>query len=149
MPIKETAKYRVLANAIQRSFGVSSEVKYPTHFIKANIISDNEIVFTCQTTVNFGHQNVQQEMRRKYLDECVELVLKSMKRVELEYQKIVEEKEKLIEPKKEPYEKEAPKQVKLTLLPNTLQDSIEFLSYSIYSPQKSAYFRIAVVAKIS
>lgn len=149
MSIKETAKFRILSRALQTSFGTSSEVKYPTHHVKANIISDNQVVFTCQTTVNFGHQSVQQEMRRKYIDECVNLVLQSMKKVEEGYKSIVEEKDRLIEPKKEPYEKEAPRTIKLKLLPNTLQDSVEYLSYSIYSPQKAAYFKIAVVAEIS
>ena len=148
MSIKQTAKYRILANAVQRSFGVTSQVKYPTHFVKANVVSDDYIQFICQTTVNFGHQNVQLEMRHKYLAECVGLVKQSMKRIEDEYKKQIEDKEKLLEPKKEPYEKPAPKSVKLPMDENTLRDEIEYVSYSIYSPKKTAYFRIIVLARI-
>lgn len=148
MTIKDTAKYRILANAVQRSFGVTSEVKYPTHFVKANVVSDDHMQFICQTTVNFGHQNVQLEMRHKYLAECVGLVKQSMKRIEEEYKKQIEDKNKLLEPKKEPYEKPAPKSIKLNLLTETLRDDIEYVSYSIYDPKKTAYFRIVVLAQI-
>lgn len=149
MSIKETAKYRVLANAIQRSFGVSSLVKYPTHYVKAHIVSDSEIAFTCQMTINFGSQNVLQEMRHKYIEECIQLITQSMKRVETEYKNLIEEKSKLIEPKKEPYEKEAPSSISLKLLSNTVQDNLEYLTHSIYNTQKNAYFKVAVFAKIS
>jgi hypothetical protein len=148
MPIKETAKYRILSNAIQRSFGVSSLVKYPTYYIKANIISDNEIVFNCQMTINFGNQNIFQEMRRKYIEECIQLISKSMKKIEAEYKKLIEEKSKLIEPKKEPYEKPPPSSISLELLPNTIQDNLEYINYTIYNTQKNAFFRVTVLAKI-
>src|SRR5258708_1083118 len=126
MTIKQPAKYRILANAVQRSFGVTSEVKYPTHFVKANILTDNHIQFICQTPVNFGHQNVYLELRHKYIDECVRLVQQSMKRIEEEYKKQIEQREKLLEPKIEPYEKPAPKSIKLTLMEDTLRDDLEY-----------------------
>lgn len=146
--IKETAKYRALADAIQSTFGVSSEVKYSTHFMKANILSDDKVLFTCAMTVRFGHKNVEQEMRRKYIDEAVQLILQAAKRVEEKYKENLELKSKLLEPKKEPYEKEAPKTIKLTLDKNSLHDSLEQITYSIYSPEKACIFRLGAVVTI-
>ena len=149
MPIKQTARYRILANSVQRSFGVTSEAKYPTHFVKANVTTDDHIQFICQTTVNFGHQNVFLEMRHKYIAECVGLVEQSMRRIEEDYKDQIEQKGKLLEPKIEPYEKAAPKSIKLKLLPNTLRDELDYVSYSLYNPQKTAFFRIIVLVEIS
>ena len=149
MPIKQTAKFRILANAVQRNYGVTSETKYPTHFLKANILTDDHIQFICQTTVNFGHQNVFQEMRHKYIAELVGLVEQSMKRIEEDYKKQVEQKDNLLEPKVEPYEKPAPKSIKLKLMPETMKDDLEYISYSLYNPQKTAFFRLVVLAEIS
>jgi hypothetical protein len=149
MSIKDTAKYRILANAIQTSFGHSSLLKYPTHFVKANVISDEHIRFMCQTTVTFGHENVFHALRKKYINECLELVAKTMKRIETAYVEEIEIKGKLLEPKVEPYEKAPPKSIKLKLIDETLQDEIEHLSYSIYNVKKTVFFRIFIVAKIS
>jgi hypothetical protein len=148
MSIKETAKYRILANTIQKGFGNSSLVKYPTHFIKANILTDNRMQFICQTTVNFGHQNVFIEMRKKYISECISLVQQTMQIIEEDYRKCIQDKTKLLEPKIEPYEKPAPKSIKLKIIDETIQDDIEYVSYSLYDPKKTAYFRLSVVVEI-
>ena len=149
MSIKQTARYRILANAVQRSYGVTSEAKYPTHFVKANVLTDDHIQFICQTTVNFGHQNVFLEMRHKYIAECVGLIEQSMRRIEEDYKTQVEQKEKLLEPKIEPYEKAAPKSIKLKFMSETMRDDIEYVSYSLYSPQKTAFFRVFVLAELT
>lgn len=148
MTIKETAKYRILANAVQRNFGVTSEIKYPTHFLKANIISDKHIQFICQTTITFGHQSIFLEMRPKYIAECVSLIDQAMTRISEEYAELVKNKEKLLEPKVEPYEKPAPKTIKLKFLSDTLRDDLEYINYTTYDRYRTAYFRVIALAEL-
>jgi hypothetical protein len=42
----------------------------------------------------------------------------------------------------------APKSIKLKIIDETIQDDIEYVSYSLYDPKKTAYFRLSVVVEI-
>jgi len=148
MTIKQTAKYRVLANVVQTTFGKSSEAKYATHFVNMTIPAENQILIRYQTIVNFGHQNVYLELRRKYKEEALEIVKKHIERVAEEYKKQVEDKQKLLEPKVEPYEEAAPKSISIKVLDSTIQESIENISMSIYNPVGTSYYRITCMAEV-
>lgn len=149
MTIKETAKYRILANAVQNSFGKSSLTKYSSHFVKAEVISDDHVKFLCNTTITYGHENVFIEMRKGHIEECVGLISQVAEKIEKEYARLVTEKASLLEPKVEPYEKPAPKTIKLKILSETVQDYKEILSSSIYNPQKTVLFKVQLLAEIS
>jgi hypothetical protein len=87
-------------------------------------------------------------MRKKYISECISLVQQTMQIIEEDYRKCIQDKTKLLEPKIEPYEKPAPKSIKLKIIDETIQDDIEYVSYSLYDPKKTAYFRLSVVVEI-
>jgi hypothetical protein len=149
MTIKETAKYRILANAVQNSFGKSSLAKYSSHYVKAEVVSDEHVKFMCNTTITFEHENMFIEMRKGHIEECIGLISQFAQKIEKEYARLVAEKASLLEPKVEPYEKAAPKTIKLKIMSQSVQDHKEILSYSIYNPKKTALFKVQLLAKIS
>ena len=52
MPIQQRARYRVLTNLLNTSFGKSSEKQYPNHFIKMTMPLENTIQIKAQILVN-------------------------------------------------------------------------------------------------
>ena len=67
MPIQQRARYRVLTNLLDTSFGKTSERQYPNHFIKMTMPLENTIQVKAQIIVNLGgSNNVYNEMRKKY-----------------------------------------------------------------------------------
>lgn len=148
MEIKDTAKYRIISNLIQTTLGKSSEVKYQSHFLKANMFDDKFIEVSIVMTVTIPHESVGLQLRRKWLEEGFEITTDWCKKKEKEYEEVIKEKENLLEPRKQTYEKAPPKKIKLTPLQNTMKDSIETLTYSIYSVNKPSYFRINLLVEI-
>jgi hypothetical protein len=149
MEIKETAKFRVLSNAIQRSFGKSSEVRYISHYVKGNILDDKRISLQIVMTMTVGHRGIEEDMRKKRMMEGFEVATQWCKKVEKDYAELIKDKEKLLEPKKEPYEKPAPKTVSLKPMQSSMRDSVEYLSYSIYTPDKPSLFKIQMLVEVS
>lgn len=149
MEIKETAKFRLLSNAIQNTFGNSSEQKYLSHYVKARIIDDKKMSIMVVMTVMVGHKGIEMELRRKWIKEGFEVASAWAKKIEEKYEEAVEDRKKIQEPKVEPYEKAAPKKISLKPDPQSITDSIEYLTYSIYNPNKPALLRVHLIVDIA
>lgn len=148
MTIKQTARFRILSSIIQSSLGKSSEAKYSTHFLKMTIPVEGQIKLSYQSIVNFGHQNVYLELRNRYREEAVNIMKQHLERVAKEYAEAVENKNKLLEPKIEPYEAAPPKKIKLKLIDSSIGESLETVSKSVYNPSSTNFYRVTAIATI-
>lgn len=144
--VKNAAKYSHLANVIQTSFGVPSQKN--THFIKVHALSDEIMSVTVQTIVSYGHQGVWRDLEKKYVDEAVDLIKQTMKKIEGDYADSVSQKDKLLEPKVEPYLKAPPKTINVKLVPASIKSNLVLLSTTAYSEAKTAMFKVECLLEV-
>ena len=150
MPIQQRARYRVLANLLDTSFGRSSEKQYPNHFIKMTMPLENTIQVKAQILVNLpGSNNVYNEMRVKYREELLEMIKKRLERIADEYKRSLEEKENAGNVTVQKYEEPAPKTVKLSVDNHSIQEWLEHVSMSAYRTNKTCIFHLQCVASVS
>lgn len=149
MPVKDTGTFRVLGNAIQRTFGRQSEVRNPTHFLSMELPQEGYVKIKFMMIVNLGHEHNQIEFQKvKFLKEAIDYINVALKKVAEEYKEAIEEKADLLDPKVEPYEEAPKKSITLKFDENTISDSYEFVSTSLYTPMKRAYYRVQAFAKL-
>ena len=150
MPIQQRARYRVLANLLDTSFGRSSEKQYPNHFIKMTMPLENTIQVKAQILVNLpGSNNVYNEMRVKYREELLEMIKKRLERIADEYKRSLEEKENAGNVTVQKYEEDAPNTVKLSVDNHSIQEWIEHVSMSAYRTNKTCIFHLHCIASVS
>ena len=149
MPIQQRARYRVLANLLDTSFGKSSERQYPNHFIKMTMPLENTIQIKAQILVNLASNNVYNEMRVKYREELLEMIKKRLERIADEYKRSLEEKENAGNVTVQKYEEEAPKTVKLSVDNHSIQEWLEHVSMSAYRANKTCLYHLHCVASVS
>lgn len=150
MPIQQRARYRMLTNLLDTSFGKTSERQYPNHFIKMTMPLENTIQVKAQIIVNLGGStNVYNEMRKKYREELLEVIGKRLERIADEYKAAVEGKEGLLSYREQPYEAAPEKTVKLAVDSHSIQEWIEHVGMSAYRTNKTCIFHLNCVASIS
>ena len=150
MPIQQRARYRLLTNLLDTSFGKTSERQYPNHFIKMTMPLENTIQVKAQIIVNLGGStNVYNEMRKKYREELLEVIGKRLERIADEYKAAVEGKEGLLSYREQPYEAAPEKTVKLAVDSHSIQEWIEHVGMSAYRTNKTCIFHLNCVASIS
>ena len=150
MPIQQRARYRMLTNLLDTSFGKTSERQYPNHFIKMTMPLENTIQVKAQIIVNLGGStNVYNEMRKKYREELLEVIGKRLERIADEYKAAVESKEGLLSYREQPYEAAPEKTVKLAVDSHCIQEWIEHVGMSAYRTNKTCIFHLNCVASIS
>ena len=148
MPIQKRARHRIISNLLDTTFGKSSEKMYPNHFLKLSMPLENTLQIKGQIIVRLGGTNMYHEMRRKYREELMEIIKKRLERIAEEYKKAVEERQNLLEPRKEKYEEPAQKTIKLTVEPSSIQESLEYIGMSAYNTEKTCIFRIECLANL-
>ena len=150
MPIQQRARYRLLTNLLDTSFGKTSERQYPNHFIKMTMPLENTIQVKAQIIVNLGGStNVYNEMRKKYREELLEVIGKRLERIADEYKAAVEGKEGLLSYREQPYEAAPEKTVKLAVDSHSIQEWIEHVGMSAYRTNKTCIFHLNCVASVS
>lgn len=137
MTIKNLPEYQLLSNILQTTYGKTSQ-KSATHFLNMNMILDNRISVRFQSIVNFGHQNVFLELKKRYKEEALEIIEKSLEKLADEY-KIAA---------KESLNKDIKKTIKLKVSDPTITESIEYVSTSLYNPNKTAFYRIGCIVEV-
>lgn len=150
MPIQQRARYRVLTNLLNTSFGKSSEKQYPNHFIKMTMPLENTIQIKAQILVNLpGSNNVYNEMRIKYREELLEMIKKRLERIADEYKRCLEEKENAGNVTVQKYEEPASKTVKLAVENHSIQEWLEHVSMSAYRTNKTCIYHLHCIANVS
>lgn len=138
MTIKNLSEYQLLANILQTTYGKTSE-KSKTHFVNMSLVLDNRIAVRFQSIVNFGHQNVFLELKNRYKQEAMEVIQKTLESLAEEYKVAA----------KESLNKNIKKTIKLKVSDPSISESIEYVSTSLYNPNKTAFYRVGCIVEIS
>ncbi len=152
MPIQKKARYRILTNLLDTSFGKSSENQYPNHFIKMTMPLENTIQVKSQILVNLGGSpNIYITMRPKFREELLEMIQKRLEKIAEEYKRNVEAAtdESLLSYRKQPYEAEPEKSVKLSVNNHSIQEWLEYVSMSAYRTNKTCIYHLNCIVDIS
>lgn len=150
MPIHQRARYRVLADLLNTSFGKSSEKQYPNHFIKMTMPLENTIQVKSQILVNLpGSNNVYNEMRVKYREELLQMIQKRLEHIADEYKRSLEQKENAGNVTVQKYEEPAAKSVKLTVDNHSIQEWLEHVSMSAYRTNKTCIYHLNCIVNVS
>ena len=143
--VKNYLLYNTLANALQNFY---TQEQRKTHWIKFEAVDDRCLRVVHQSMVAAGHQSVQIEMQRKWREDAINDIMKGIKNIEAEYEKIMETRKKLHNPTPQPYTESAPKTIKLELLQNSIQEVSEPRSYQLYSPIKQHIYKVFAVIMV-
>ena len=152
MPIQQRARYRVLANLLDTSFGKTSERQYPNHFVKMTMPLENTIQVKAQILVNVGGSaNAYIENRKRYREELLDIIGKRLERIADEYKRAVEAAtdETMLSYRKQPYEAPPEKSVKLSVDNHSIQEWLEHVSMSAYRNNKTCIYHLHCVVSVS
>lgn len=124
MTVKDFQKYQALSRVFNKTFGAPSTLKSSTETVTIKCVDDTMMSAMFLIVVNFSSEGMWRELRKRYMEEGVEKITKTLKKAEEEYETLTG------------------KKVTLKIMQNTISDSLEFVSYSLYNPKKTAYFRV-------
>lgn len=114
------------------TFGRSSQVpKTQTHFINAKIISEDKVKINFQMIVNVHNIKDIPDLIPKYKEE-------GMSAVKVKIKEMIDE-----------YKESSDESVKLKIEQDSIQDSMETVSMSAYSPNKTYYYRLNLTVSVS
>jgi hypothetical protein len=130
MTVKDFQKYQKLAEICDGTFGKPNSVRSSTESVTLKMTDDTQLVAKFIMVVNFGSENQMRQMMPRFKNEATSMVKAALDQL------------------KEKYKDATGKNVTLKLNQDTLQDSVEFLSYQIYNPKKTAYYRLSCVVDV-
>lgn len=132
MPVQDFKKYQALAKCMNSTFGDSAANRSKTlnQSVKMALYNETLVKVTFMMIVNFGSDNMVREMAGRFKNEALGMVKASLERLKKDYEESTDDK------------------VKLTMLDESIVDSYEFLSHSMYNPKKTAYYRLSVLVDI-
>lgn len=152
MPIQQRARYRLLTNLLDTSFGKSSTQTYPNHFVKMTMPLENTIQVKAQILVNIGGSaNAYIENRKRYREELLEIIGKRLEHISDEYKQAAEAAtdESLLSYRKQPYEEAPKKTVKLSVDNHSIQEWLEHVSMSAYRTDKTCIYHLQCTANVT
>lgn len=124
MTVKDFKKYQALSRVFNKTFGAPSTMKSSTETVTVKCVDDTMMSAMFLIVVNFSSEGLWRELRKRYMEEAIEKITKTLRQAEEEYETLTGDK------------------VKLKIMQQTVSDSLEFVSYSLYNPKKTAYFRV-------
>lgn len=131
MTVKDFQKYQALSRVFNKTFGAPSTLKSSTETVTVKCVDDTMMSAMFLIVVNFSSEGMWRELRKRYMEEGVEKIAATLKKAEEEYETLTG------------------KKVSLKIMQNTISDSLEFVSYSLYNPKKTAYFRVFCNIEVS
>lgn len=124
MAVKDFEKYQALSRVLNKTFGAPSTMKSSTETVTIKVVDDTMLSAMFLIVVNFSSEGMWRELRKRYMEEGLQSIEKTLRKAEEEYNTVTG------------------KTVKCKVMQNTISDSLEFVSYSMYNPKKTAYFRV-------
>ena len=124
MPVKDMKKYIELSKVCNSTFGVSSTGKKTSESVMVKPVDDETLSAMFLIVVNYSSEAMWIEMRKRWIEEGIEIISKRLKEIEQEFKT------------------NTGKTIKLNVLESTLADSLELESYSVYKPIKTGFFRL-------
>lgn len=127
----------VLGNVIQRTWGVSSLAKNPTHYLNFRINQDGSVLAVATMIVR--HSSPTSEAKA-YREEALETIKAGIDRVLNEYKEEV---------KKGPHVEPVKSSISLKILPKTEREVFEFPRNEPYGTIKTAFYCYRVCLDVS
>jgi hypothetical protein len=152
MPIQQKARYRLLTNLLDTSFGKSSERGYPNHFVKMTMPLENTIQVKAQILVNIGGSaNAYIENRKRYREELLNIIRQRLERITEEYKidALAATDDSLLTYRKQPHEQPPEKTVKLSVENHSIQEWLENVSMSAYRNNKTCIYHLHCVVNVA
>lgn len=132
MPVEDFKKFQALAKCMNSTWGDSAtnRSKLLGQSVKMALYNEGLLKVTYMVVVNFGSDNMVREMSERFKNEGLGMVKASLEKLKKDYKDSTGE------------------DVKLKMLEDSLSDSYEFLSYSMYNPKRTAYYRLTCLVDI-
>lgn len=133
MLVKDYKKYLNLSRLLNTTFGISSlNKKVATQSIKFDIIDEGMLKCRFITIINFNNNIALSETMRRSKDEALTMLRATLEKL------------------KENYKKNFPKEDNLSfkLIQDSIEDNVEFITFSPYNGSKKGYYRFECLIKV-
>lgn len=124
MSVKNFDQFQAISRVFNKTFGALSTTKTLTESIVIKQIDDTMLSGMYMTTVTFSSEGMWRSLRKAYIEEATQKITARLKEAEAEYKELTG------------------KTITFKIMQNTVSDGLEFVSYSMYNPKKSAFFRV-------
>lgn len=124
MTVKDFQQFQAISRVFNKNFGAPGASSTATETITVKAVDDSFLSAMYLTTVTFSSEGMWRELRKAYIKEALDKLSARLKDAESEYKELTG------------------KSVKLKIMQNTIADGLEFVSYSMYNPKKTAFFRV-------
>jgi hypothetical protein len=129
--VKDYNKYLALSRCFNKTYGAPSTTKSSTETVTVKLVDDEMASCMFLIIVNFSSEGMWRELRKRWLEEGVEKIQKTLDQAVKEYKDITGD------------------TVKFEINKASVSDGLEFVNYNLYNPKKVAYFRVFCNAKIT
>lgn len=154
--IRDHQLYTNLSKVANSTFGTTGPggvqaSKKVAQSIKFEVIDENTLKATYQAIVNFSSQSMYRDLQQKYRMEGMSMLKGALERFAEEYKELVsqpESEDQIPDPSGKMPEKVAKKTIKLSANDSTYQDSVEHVSYSIYKPVQTGFYRLSCLIDV-
>lgn len=131
--------------------GAQASNRVSTQSIKFEVIDENTIKASYQAIVTFASKSMYRDLQHKYTAEGISMLKGALERFASDYKELVS-KEKLEagpSPSGKDKSKEKPKAtIKLSINEPTITNSVEYVSYSMYKPVQTGFFRLSCLINV-
>lgn len=136
MAVNDYYKYLRLSRVINDEFGTPGPGVTKLHHesVRFEAIDEELLKAFYITTITFTTQQIMHETMRQARDEGVEKIKKAIERTKEKYNELKPENEK---------------QLNLTIKDQTLDESVEMIHVSAYSPIRRAFYRVFVYIDVN
>jgi hypothetical protein len=118
------------------------------HWIKFEAMDDGLIKVVHQSFVSAGHQSVRLELQQKWKLDAISDISNRIKKIEDDYKELSEKLGKAEPVSKQEYTEAAKEKIKLKFLENTIQETSEPLSSSLYNVQRTSVYKVYALIKV-
>lgn len=124
MTVKDFNQFQTLSRVFNKTFGAPSTTRTTTETITVKCVDDSFLSAMYLTTVTFSSEGMWRELRKAYIKEALDKLNVRLRAAEDEYKELTG------------------KTIKLKIMQNTISDGLEFITYSMYNPKKTGFFRV-------
>lgn len=131
MTVKDYKQFLELSKVFNKTFGAPGAIKSSTETVIVKLVDDTMLSAMFIIVVNFSSEGMWRELRKRYLEEGLDRIQDVLKNA------------------KEEIKENTGETVSFKIMQDTISDGLEFVSYSMYNPKKTAYFRVYCNIEVS
>ena len=132
--VRDFQLYTRLSRIANGTFGTTgpNPARVSTQSIKFEVIDENTIKVKYQAIVTFASKSMLRDLSTKYMHEGLSMIAAGLERFTEDYSETFEDEKK----------------IKLVMDDNSVMDSVEYVSYSMYKPTQTAFFRVSALVNV-